>query len=158
MGVIVRPPGPNDRTSVQRLLAASAVFTDEELRVAAELLEGVLHQDYVGFVAERDGEVDGYVCLGPTPLTEATWHLYWLGVHPRAQRRGLARALHAEAEARVRACRGARIVVETSGRPDYSPARRFYEGAGYRLAGRIADYYRQGDDCLFYCKTLDAVA
>jgi ribosomal protein S18 acetylase RimI-like enzyme len=156
--VIVRPPRPNDRELVRRVLAASSVFTDEELRIAAELLDGVLEDDYVGFVAERDGEVDGYVCLGPTPLTETTWHLYWLGVHPRAQRRGVARALHTEAEACVRARRGARIVVETSGRPAYRPARCFYERAGYRMAGRIEDYYRRGDDCVFYCKTLDGVA
>ena len=155
--MIVRSPRADDREPVQRLLAAVAVFSDEELRVAGELLDGVLAADYVGFVADLDGEVGGYVCLGPTPLTETTWHLYWLCVHPGTQRRGIGRALQATAEEHVRSVRGARIVVETSGRADYHPARCFYEQTGYQLAGRIPDYYRRGDDCLFYCKTLVAV-
>jgi ribosomal protein S18 acetylase RimI-like enzyme len=51
--------------------------------------------------------------------------------------------------------RGARrVVVETSGRPDYARARRFYEASGYREVGRIADFYADGDSCVFYSKEL----
>ena len=49
---------------------------------------------------------------------------------------------------------GERMVLETSGRPDYERSRRFYEQAGYRAAGRIENYYKPGDDCVFYCKVL----
>jgi ribosomal protein S18 acetylase RimI-like enzyme len=111
---------------------------------------------YSVVVAELQAEVAGYACLGPTPLTESTWHLYWLCVHPSVQGQGVGQALQTHAEELVRARGGARLVVETSGRPDYERARRFYERAGYRLAGRIPNYYRLGDDCLFYCKPLSA--
>jgi len=30
--------------------------------------------------------------------------------------------------------------------------RRFYERAGYHTLGRIPDYYKPKDDCIFYCK------
>jgi SET domain-containing protein len=45
-------------------------------------------------------------------------------------------------------------VLETSGRADYARARRFYERAGYRTVGRITDFYKPGDDCVFYCESL----
>jgi GNAT superfamily N-acetyltransferase len=91
---------------------------------------------------------------GPTPLTESTWHLYWLCVHPCFQCRGVARALQSALETAIRAHGGERIVVETGGRADYDPARAFYRAAGYRECGFIPDYYRPGDACFFYCKVL----
>jgi ribosomal protein S18 acetylase RimI-like enzyme len=49
---------------------------------------------------------------------------------------------------------GERLVLETSGRPDYERSRRFYERAGFTVQGRIPDFYKPGDDCLIYCKIL----
>ena len=54
----------------------------------------------------------------------------------------------------MRPAGGERLVVETSGRADYDRARRFYELSGYAVAGRIADFYKAGDDCVVYCKVL----
>ena len=75
------------------------------------------------FTAEVDGRFAGYVCVGPTPLTHSTWHLYWICVHPRAQGRGVGRALQAHAEAFVRSRGGERIVLETSASAAYARAR-----------------------------------
>jgi ribosomal protein S18 acetylase RimI-like enzyme len=80
--------------------------------------------------------------------------LYWLCVNPEVRRRGVARALQSALEKIVRKCGGKRIVVETSGRAAYDPARAFYWSAGYEECGRIADYYRPGDACSFFCKVL----
>jgi len=120
------------------------------VRVALEMV----CPDYTLFVAELDGNLCGYACIGPTPFTLATWHLYWIAVHPKVQGRGVGRAIQAYVEQHVIASNGQRLVVETSGRPDYLRSRRFYEASGYSAAGRIADYYKPGDDCVFYCKVL----
>jgi ribosomal protein S18 acetylase RimI-like enzyme len=101
-----------------------------------------------------EGQVRGYVCLGRTPLTVSTWHLYWICVHPAAQGRGVGRALQSHAEGFVRAEGGERLVLETSGRTDYGRARGFYRRAGYQEVGRIKDFYRRGDDCVLFCKPL----
>ena len=46
------------------------------------------------------------------------------------------------------------MVLETSAGPAYARARAFYERAGYAVVGRIADFYKPGDDCIVYCKRL----
>jgi len=149
---------PHDREAVSGLLRESPAFSEEEIRVALEVLDAGLaggsEGDYPLFVAEIDGCLCGYVCIGRTPMTRSTWHLYWICIHPHAQRRGIGQALEACVEEFIRARGGERIVLETSGRPDYAASRRFYEKAGYSIAGRIRDYYKPGDDCVFYSKPL----
>jgi ribosomal protein S18 acetylase RimI-like enzyme len=158
LGMIVREMMPEDRDAVQGLLIDSEAFSQEEVRVALQLVDeglaGGCEGDYPLLVAELEGCVCGYVCIGRTPLTRSTWHLYWICVHPRAQRCGIGRALQTRVEEFIRGRGGERIVVETSGRPDYERSRRFYERAGYRVAGRIPGYYKPGDDCVFHYKVL----
>ena len=134
------------------LLACGAVFTEEEVRVALEMAAAA--DDYQLFAAEADGKVRGFACIGRTPLTATTWHLYWIAVYPGAQGTGVGQALQAHVERFVRDQGGERIVLETSGRADYARARRFYAAGGYRQVGRIEDYYRRGDDCVILCKVL----
>ena len=152
MVVIVRALSPEDHDAVREILVACAIFTDEEVRIAVEMAGAP--DDYASFAAEVAGKVRGFVCISPTPLTAATWHLYWIGVHPAAQGTGVGRALQAHAEHVVREQGGERLVLETSGRPDYARARRFYEEAGYEVVGRIEDFYKPGDPCVILCKTL----
>ena len=150
--MIVRALSPEDNEAVREILVACGVFTDEEVRIAGEMAGAP--DDYASFAAEVGGKVRGFVCISPTPLTVTTWHLYWIGVHPAAQGTGVGRALQAHAEHVVQEQGGERLVLETSGRPDYARARRFYEEAGYEAVGRIEDFYKPGDPCVIFCKTL----
>lgn len=157
MGLILRELARADREAAGSALEASGAFTQEEVAIALGVFDDATADsasDYAAFAAEEDGALTGYVCGGSTPLTESTWHVYWICVHPRAQGRGVGRALTERFEASVRSRGGRRIVVETSGRPDYERARRFYEAAGYRQVGRIPDFYRPGDDGVVYFKDL----
>jgi ribosomal protein S18 acetylase RimI-like enzyme len=156
MGAVVRPSRPDDRAAIAHALQLCAAFNAEEVAVALELFdEGVSNPaSYTLFTAEEDGRVAGYVCLGRAPLTESTWYVYWLCVHPHLQGRGIGRALQQHGEAFVIGLGGRRMVLETSGRPDYHRARTFYQRLGYQQTGRIADFYRPGDDCLIYVKDI----
>src|SRR5574340_793102 len=70
-------------------------------------------------------ETVGWVCWGPTPCTLGTFDIYWIGVAPAWQGRGVGRALTAFAEQKI-AERGGRLcVVETSSREAYAPTRHF---------------------------------
>jgi ribosomal protein S18 acetylase RimI-like enzyme len=158
MGVIVREFTLADRAAAAEALEASGAFREEEIRVALdvldEALDGGADGGYSLLAVESGGQFRGYVCAGSTPLTVSTWHVYWICVHPAAQGTGAGRALENRLEALVRSRGGERLVVETSGRPDYARARRFYEMAGYREVGRIPDFYGADDDCVLYCKRL----
>ena len=156
----VRPFRHADRADVLEALRASGVFNEEELRVALEVIDAGLDTgldgDYPLFAADVDGRVRGYVCVGKTPLTHATWHLYWICVHPESQGLGIGQRLQVEAERFVLGRGGERILLETSSTPGYAAARAFYERAGYAVVGRVTDFYRPGDDCIMYCKVFPA--
>jgi ribosomal protein S18 acetylase RimI-like enzyme len=160
VGIVIRELVSGDRDAVSRILQTCGGFTSEEIRVALELVDDALVRgidgDYLIFVAERQREVCGYVCVGRTPLTASTWHLYWLCVDASVQGAGVGRALESHAEAFARERRGERLVLETSSQPWYESARRFYEGCGFKQVGRIPDFYKSNDDCIIYCKELIA--
>ncbi|HMF56035.1 MAG TPA: GNAT family N-acetyltransferase [Pyrinomonadaceae bacterium] len=158
MGMIVRELRIEDRSAVDEMLRDCGAFTEEEVSVALEVVDeglaGGLDGYYPLFAVEIDGQVRGYVCIGKTPLTKSTWHLYWICVHTQAQGRGCGRALQSRAESFVRERGGERIVLETGGQAAYRHARKFYERAGYKQVGTIRDFYKPGDDCVIFCKEL----
>ncbi len=152
MGMIIRELVPADSVQVRDMLDACGAFNAEEVRVAMEM---VADDEYTNWCAEIEGTVRGYACIGKTPLTRSSWYLYWTCIHPSMQKMGVGSALHARVEDFIRGHGGERLVVETSGRPDYAPTRRFYHGIGYREVGRIENFYKLDDDCVILCKVLE---
>jgi ribosomal protein S18 acetylase RimI-like enzyme len=151
---LIRGLDTADREAVADALTRCGAFNETEISVALELFDAGASAGYSLFGAEVNGRIAGYVCIGTAALTESSWYVYWLCVHPAAQRRGIARALQDRIERFVWSRGGRRLVVETSGRPDYDPAHRFYQRAGYVKAGVIQDFYRAGDDLVIYVKPL----
>jgi len=105
-------------------------------------------------VAEDDGVITGYTCFGPTPMTQATWDLYWIAVDPTLQGRGTGKQLVAALEALLLARGGQIVRIETSSQDAYDGTLAFYERTHFTLAGTIPDFYAPGDDILFYYKRL----
>jgi ribosomal protein S18 acetylase RimI-like enzyme len=155
----VRPLQLKDRAPLHQLLTKDGLFTREEVSVALELLDGALAEpggEYRVLCAELAGTstLAGYVCYGPTPMTEGTWDLYWIVTHPQARGNGVARALVGTMEAELRGL-GARLVrVETSRLDGYGAARSFYERMHYPVCAVMPDFYRPGDDLLVMLKRL----
>ena len=154
----LRGLAPGDLEPLLALLEADQVFRPGELEVAREVLEAAITKGeaagYRTVVCEQDGVPVGFACWGPTPCTEGTFDLYWLAVHPRGQRAGIASALLAAAEDDTIREHGRLLVVETSGTAAYAPAQAFYAARGFRVAAQIPDFYRPGDPKVVYTKTL----
>ena len=154
----IRSIVPGDRPLLEAMLAAS--FRPEEVIVALELIDHALEgsDDYwVRVGADVPGVpkgIAGYICFGPTPMTDATYDLYWIVTHPRARGRGVASALitSMENELRERAATGIR--VETSETENHDAARRLYARLDYPVAAHLADFYRAGDGLILYYKRL----
>lgn len=147
-----------DRLAIRRLLHRVRNFSAAEIDVALELVDEWLangeSSDYICWVIEDAREVCGYVCIGPTPLTDGTFDLYWIAVDPAAQGRGYGQQLTRLAEHEARARGGRLLLIETASHDTYAPTVRFYERAGYELVSRIADFYKTGDDKLTFAKRL----
>ncbi len=154
----IRPVTKEDKPAIVRILKNTPEFTPAEVVVAKEVLDSYLHNPegsgYHILVAEVDSAVSGYICYGPTPLTEGTWDVYWIAVSPDSQGRGIGRALITCAESKMREASARMIILETSSQPSYEKTHRFYYSLGYQLIARIPDFYTAGDDLLILQKRL----
>ncbi len=158
MVVNITPMSEGDKVAITRILQATSEFTPIEVKVALELIDLYLkygiNSDYHILVADIDNSPVGYICFGPTPMTEGTWDVYWMAVDPEKQRRGIGRWLLNDAENNISNLHGRLILIETSSKPDYERTRKFYESCGYEIIACIPDFYTHGDDKLVFQKRL----
>jgi ribosomal protein S18 acetylase RimI-like enzyme len=149
---------PTDPVRIRDLVVATGFFTEQEIGIAAALVQEALDRGadsgYSLMVAEENDRVLGYTCYGPIPGTDASYDLYWIAVHPDAQGRGLGKALLRESEKQIGAAGGQRVYIETSSREQYVSTRRFYLSCGYAQEALLVDFYRPGDSKIIYSKAL----
>lgn len=158
MPVEIRDLASTDRDALEGVLRSDTTFVDAEIAVALELIDEALAKpdgDYWIRVAVVDGEVGGYICYGPTPMTRSTYDLYWIVSHARARGRGVARALVEAMEADLLGRGVSGIRVETSVKESHGPARKLYDRLAYPELARFADFYAPGDDLIVYYKRFD---
>lgn len=154
-----RPLDEGDRPAIADLVQRVGNFSSEEIEIAIELVDEWLvdgeASGYICWVIEdEENQVRGYVCIGPTPLTDGTFDLYWIAVDPSAQGRGFGQALIRLAESQARERGGRLLLIETASQETYAATIRFYERAGYELVSRIPDFYKEGDDKLTFAKRI----
>jgi len=101
------------------------------------------------FVARRAGRIAGYSVAS---TEEAEAEIVSIAVAPEHRRAGVATALLKHTLASLRRARVGSVTLMV--RPDNPGAIRFYRGAGFRAAGRIARYYEDRSDGLLMRKRL----
>ncbi len=149
------------KPAVMDILRVTSEFKPMEVDTAEELmdyyLKDGLSSGYHHLVAITNSEVTGYICYGPTPLTESTWDVYWMAVTPEKKGKGIGTALLASAEKEMQKQKGRIILIETSDIASYEPTRKFYDHMGYEVISRIPDFYATGDGLVVFHKRLDRV-
>lgn len=153
-------PQPSDVPAIAALVKATGRFREGEIAVAVELVEECLEKGeaksgYHFLFADGD-PLAGYACYGPIEVTEGSFDLYWIVVHPGGQGQGLGRRLLAAVEAAVTARAGRLLYADTSSAPTYAATRAFYAACGYLEAAELPDYYAPGDGKVIFCKRLSA--
>lgn len=153
----IRPIIPSDREELAELLKHIETFSPDEVSCALELIDLALtpnHPDYQVLVAVRESKVVGYVCFGPTPMTQGTFDLYWIASAPAVRGQGVGAALVSAMEGAIRRNKGRLIRVETSAMEAYGPTRGFYAAMQYREEARFRDFYKIGEDLIVLAKRL----
>lgn len=155
---MIRRLKPDDRAKIGSILERTENFTAEEISVALELLDICIsdksQKDYEIFVDAEEQIVRGYICIGPRPLTDGTYDLYWIAVDPEIQSRGIGSSLIRYAEELLKQKGGRLMLIETSSKPSYLNERKFYEKNQYTELVVIKDFYRPGDSLVVYGKYL----
>lgn len=154
---MIRPTTPHDTDAVLALVVAAGLAPPGETEPIAEVLsgalEGKLGPDHLWFTDDDGGPV-GVAYCAPERLTDGTWNLYMIAVHPdrQGQGRGAALVRHVERELAARKARV--LIVDTSGLPEFERTRAFYRRCGYDEEARIREFWKAGDDKVVFRKSL----
>ena len=158
MTLKIRPMSKRDKSALMEILKDTPEFKPSEVVVAEEVIDSYLHDPvgsgYNTLVAVDDSAITGYICYGPTPLTDGTWDLYWEAVSRERRGQGIGSALMKAAEEKIRKAEGRLTLIETSSTPAYEKTRHFHLRLGYNTIARIPDFYSPGDDKLILQKRL----
>ena len=158
MNVTIRQMRGADRAGLMDILQGIPQFQGFDVAVAAEVIDCYLNKGtpsgYQVLVAEEKQGLAGFICFGPTPLTEGTWDIYWEAVAPQRQGKGIGRALIKAAEAEAGQSRARQVLVETSSISSYEKTVSFYKHNGYEIISKVPDFYSSGDDRLILRKII----
>lgn len=153
-------PGPirhvarGDVPALKAVIDATGLFPSEMLDdMAAGHLAGAA-PDEIWLTHDAGAGPTAVAYCAPERMTQGTWNLYLIAVHPDRQGRGLGAAMVRHIE-RVLAARGGRVLlVETSGLPAFERTRAFYRKNGYEEEARIREFYQAGEDKVIFRKAL----
>ena len=143
-------------TQLSELLGRIETFSPQEVACALESIDSATspgQQDYQVLVSVRDDKIIGYVCYGPTPMTEGTFDLYWIASAPEVRGQGIGAAVVSAMEGDIRHRHGRLIRVETSAMEAYGPTRGFYQAMKYKEEARFRDFYKVGEGSRSSCRS-----
>ena len=147
-----------DRNKIEKILVDTNNFNEDEIKIAMELIDVYINdpyqKDYEIFVDEDNNDINGYICVGPRPLTAGTYDLYWIAVNPNVQSKGIGSKLIDYIENYLKTKSVRLILIETSGKPSYEKERKFYLKNLYNELVEIKDFYNIGDSLVIYGKYL----
>ena len=104
---------------------------------------------------QDNGEIIGVAYCEPERMTDQTWNLQLIAVHPNHQGQEHGGKLLCHVEEMLKAHGGRMLLVETLASFDLAQA--FYRKYGYEEEARIRDFYATGDDKVVFRKVLTAL-
>lgn len=150
----IRPTGFEDIPSLMIVLDETQLFPSEML---PDMLSEFLARDgsqEIWLTGELAGAVVAFCYAAPEPLTEGTWNMLALAVHPSRQGAGCGGAVVASLEATLKRAGHRVMIAETSGKDEFARTRAFYRRQGYVEEARIRDFWARGDDKVVFWKSL----
>ena len=151
----IRPIKLEDIPDLKDIIQTSGLFP-------AELLDDMT-SDYFNNPGETtdiwltltvDGKSIGIAYCAPERLTEGTYNLYLIAIHSTQQGKGLGKQFLQYIESLLEVKGNRKLLVETSGMPEFHLTRKFYDQCNYQREAVIKDFYREGDDKIIFSKRL----
>ena len=149
----IRPVTPDDLPALKTVIDANQLFPSDLLdEMISDYFNNEDSNDY--WFTYDDGKPVAIAYCAPEKMTQGTWNLYLIAVHPDYQGAGRGTSMLHHIEQRL-AARGERILlVETSGLESFKPTRKFYRQCGYDREAKIRDFYQAGEDKIIFRKSL----
>jgi aminoglycoside 6'-N-acetyltransferase I len=153
---MIRKLQANDRAQLIAIIENTYNFSEEEKKVAVELIDEAIanpnHEYYNVFVSENENKIDGYHCVGKRALTDGVFDLFWIVVDSSTQNKGIGKQLLDHSENFVKESNGRWILAETSSKDSYNATRNFYMRNKYSIVSQIKDFYAVNDNLIVFGK------
>ncbi|NJK49045.1 GNAT family N-acetyltransferase [Candidatus Gracilibacteria bacterium] len=156
---MIRSTTPEDMTALIALADATGLFPPSGLELLRQMLSDSLggNSDTDTFwITDDDNVPVGVAYCELERMTNRTWNLQLIAIHPDRQGQGRGAKLLRYVEQALMVRGGRMLLVETSGLPDFEGIRAFYVKCGYKEEARIRDFYATGDDKVVFRKVLNA--
>ena len=149
----VRPIVPEDLPALKIAIEANELFPSAMLDEMISDYFNNKDSNDLWFTYDSGKPVAIGYCA-PEKMTEGTWNLYLIAVHPDCQRLGYGTLMLRYIEQTLTQ-RGERLLlVETSGLDSFEKTREFYRKSGYEQEARIREFYQAGEDKIVFRKSL----
>lgn len=148
----------DDTTALIALAEATGLFEPSQTEDLSQMLfdhfnDKAKTQEF--WFTDYDNEPVSVAYVAPERMTEGTWNLYLIAVHPHHQRQGRGKSMLQYVE-KMLTEKGERVLlVETSGTDDFKYIREFYRKSGYEEEARIREFYAAGVDKIVFRKKLN---
>ena len=154
---MIRLTTPSDTDALIAVACSSGLFEPHQI----EELTGMLATYFSAqpktseiWVTDDDHGAVGVAYAAPERMTDGTWNLYLIAIHPDHQRQGRGTAILNYVESLL-AGKGQRLLlVETSGTKEFDYVRTFYRNNGFEEEARIRDFYADGIDKIVFRKII----
>lgn len=149
----IRPVTPNDMPALKKVIDANGLFPSDMLNdMISDYFDNNNSSDF--WLTYVDHEPVAISYCAPEKMTEGTWNLYLIAVHPDCQGEGRGTFMVRYIEQMLKK-RGERLLlVETSGLAEFDRTRAFYRHCGYDEEARIREFYQAGEDKIVFRKSL----
>lgn len=150
----IRALSPNDLNDVKTIIDLNQMFPSDMLYdMVSPFFEDDDCEEF--WLVLGDEKPLGIAYCAPEKMTEGTWNLLLIAIHPEHHGCGLGSKLIADVEQKLAAQKQRILLVETSGLPDFELTRKFYHKCHYEQQACIRDYYEDGDDKIVFWKRLN---
>jgi ribosomal protein S18 acetylase RimI-like enzyme len=143
----------NDLPDLKAVIEANDLFPSDMLD---DMISGYFNQKSESeyWFTYEDSKPVAIAYCAPEKMTEGTWNLYLIAVHPDYQRQGLGTSMLHYIEQILTAREERVMLVETSSLETFEGTRKFYRKCGYDEEARIREFYQAGEDKIVFRKSL----
>jgi ribosomal protein S18 acetylase RimI-like enzyme len=150
----IRPTQLEDILALKDVLDSMELFPSEMLPDMVSDFLGDDESHDVWLTCEMEGKAKGFCYAVTEKLTDGTWNMLALAVHPSMQGKGIGSAVVKHLETTLLE-RGQRVLIaETSGTQEFESTREFYRKNGFFEEARIRDFWAAGNDKIVFWKKL----
>lgn len=150
----IRSVTPQDTDTLKTIIDANELFPGDLLDdMLTDFFTNPSTQD-IWLTGEADKVPVAVAYCAPERMTEGTYNLYLIAVHPDHQGQGVGSAMMKYVEDLLRSREARILLVETSGLPEFELTRTFYDRCHYQREAVIRDFYREGEDKVVFRKKL----